>query len=54
MTAESPIDLQTLARLDDIVRIGRRAVKKAQEDSRNLGIPNVYSINGILYYEFRK
>ena len=51
MTAESPIDLQTLARLDDIVRIGRRAVKKAQEDSRNMGIPNVYSINGFLYYE---
>lgn len=32
-------------------RIGNRAVRKAQERNRRLGVPNVYSINGILYYE---
>ena len=33
------------------MRIAHRAVRKAQEENRRLGIPNVYSINGILYYE---
>ena len=51
MTTESSIDYRTLAKLDEIVRIGRRAVRKAQADSRKLGVPNVYSINGFLYYE---
>ena len=32
-------------------RIGNRAVRKAQEESRRLGVPNVYSINGTIYYE---
>ena len=30
---------------------GNRAVKKAQEENRKKGIPNVYDINGHLYYE---
>lgn len=51
MIADSPITLDTLVKLDDILRIGRRAVRRAQEDSRRLGIPNVYSLNGLLYYE---
>jgi hypothetical protein len=51
MIAESPITLETLVKLDDILRIGRRAVRRAQEDSRRLGIPNVYSMHGLLYYE---
>jgi len=38
------IDHQIVAKLDDILRIGRRAVRKAQDDSRRLGIPSVYSI----------
>ena len=32
-------------------RIGNKAVKAAQEENRRLGIPNVYSRNGKLYYE---
>ena len=32
-------------------RIGNRAVRKAQEESRRLGVPNVYEINGTIYYE---
>ncbi|MCA9074908.1 MAG: hypothetical protein KDA93_07745 [Planctomycetaceae bacterium] len=44
-------DLTASVNLDRILRIGRRATKKAQEDNRRMGIPNVYSINGQLYYE---
>ncbi|MCH8208373.1 MAG: hypothetical protein IIA62_04875 [Nitrospinae bacterium] len=32
-------------------RIANRAVKRAQEENRKRGIPNVYSYNGKLYYE---
>ncbi|MDK9693189.1 MAG: hypothetical protein OEL19_02930 [Sulfurimonas sp.] len=36
---------------DKILKIGKEAVKKAQRDSLERGIPNVYSRNGKLYYE---
>lgn len=39
------------ARIDELVRIGSRGVLAAQDESRRLGVPNVYSINGILHYE---
>lgn len=42
---------ETYATIDEIVRVGNRAVAKAQEESRRVGVPNVYSINGRLYYE---
>ena len=35
----------------ELLRIGNRAVKRAQEENRKKGIPNVYDINGHLYYE---
>ncbi len=35
---------------DKITRIGNRAVKKAQEENRQKGLPNVYSINGKIVY----
>lgn len=35
----------------EFLRIGNRAVKIAQEENRKKGIPNVYDINGHLYYE---
>jgi hypothetical protein len=34
-----------------ITRIGNRAIKKAQEENRKKGLPNVYSKNRRLYYE---
>lgn len=34
-----------------VTRIGNRAVKKAQEENRKKGLPNVYSKNKRLYYE---
>jgi len=46
-----PLDAHTYARVDELVRVGRRAVAKAQEENRRRGVPNVYSINGVLYYE---
>lgn len=35
----------------ELLRIGNRAVQKAQERNRRLGIPNAYSRNGVRYYE---
>lgn len=35
----------------EFIRIGREAVRDAQEESRRLGVPNVYFINGHTYYE---
>ena len=37
--------------LNKITRIGNRAVKKAQEENRRKGIPNVYFINGKIVFE---
>ena len=35
----------------EFLRIANRAAKKAQEENRKKGIPNVYSFNGHIYYE---
>jgi len=43
--------LENYERLLQITRIGNRAVRKAQEENRKKGIPNVYARNGIPYYE---
>jgi len=51
MSVDSSLDSGRLGKMDEIVRIGRRAVRKAQEESRRRGVPNVYSINGLLHYE---
>jgi hypothetical protein len=45
------ISPEVLEKGKELVRIGERAVQEAQEENRRLGIPNVYSINGIIYYE---
>ncbi|NQY75171.1 MAG: hypothetical protein HRT90_10515 [Candidatus Margulisbacteria bacterium] len=34
-----------------IQRIGNEAVKKAQESNLKKGAPNVYSKNGVIYYQ---
>lgn len=34
-----------------ILKYGNRAVKKAQENNRQKGLPNVYCINGKIVYE---
>lgn len=50
MTAEQQI-LEAYRQAAEIRRIAARAVRKAQEESRRLGVPNVYSRNGRLYYD---
>lgn len=44
-------DVDTFQKADELMRICRCAVRKAQAESRRLGIPNVYSFDGQLYYE---
>lgn len=34
-----------------LLKYGNRAVKKAQENNRKKGLPNVYSINGKIVFE---
>jgi len=34
-----------------IKKIGDRAVKKAQEENRRLGLPNIYVKNNKIYFE---
>ena len=34
-------------------QIGSRAVQKAQLESRELGVPNVYSLNSVIHYELQ-
>ena len=36
---------------DEFSEIFATAVRKAQEENRRLGVPNVYSINGRVVYE---
>lgn len=48
---QDELKLETYKRMYDFLRIGNRAVKKAQEENRKKGIPNVYSYNGHIYYE---
>ena len=43
------LDIYKQARV--FLRLGNRAVKRAQEENRKKGIPNVYSFNGHIYYE---
>ena len=43
--------LEIYIKADELIRIGRKAVRRAQQENRERGIPNVYSINGILHYE---
>ena len=34
-----------------VLRVGKRAVRKAQEENRKLGLPSVYSKNNRLFWE---
>jgi len=50
MTQEQRL-LESYQQAADVHRIATRAVRRAQEESRRLGVPNVYSRNGRLYYD---
>lgn len=45
------ISAETYREVVEFTRIGNRAVRRAQEENRRQGIPNVYSIGGHIYYE---
>ena len=49
--SQDDLSPETYKRTRELLRIGNRAVKKAQEENRKKGIPNVYSYNGHIYYE---
>lgn len=51
MVENTLITAETYATIDELVRLGSIAVNDAQNESRRLGVPNVYSINGRIYYE---
>jgi hypothetical protein len=51
VTKKSKIDIEIYRQAAEMVMIGNRAVRKAQEESRRLGVPNVYTHNGSLFYE---
>ena len=49
--SQHELSLETYKQALEFLRIGNRAVKRAQEENRKKGIPNVYSFNGHIYYE---
>ena len=49
--SQHELSLETHKQALEFLRIGNRAVKRAQEENRKKGIPNVYSFNGHIYYE---
>ena len=44
-------DLSLYQFASEVIRIANQAVNKAQEENRRLGLPNVFTKNGKLYYE---
>ena len=51
MMAEVLKNIDTFRKADELMLICRSAVRKAQAESRRLGVANVYSINGDRYFE---
>ena len=51
MSKTTEIDKETYEQALEFQRIGNIAVRKAQEENRRLGIPNVYGRDGKIVYE---
>ncbi len=51
MRRHGRLDSAFYAKSADLRRIGNRAVKQAQAESRRLGVPNVFSRRGRIYFE---
>ncbi len=45
------LDKELYEQAIEFERIGSQAVRQAREESRRLGVPNVYVVGGTLYYE---
>lgn len=48
---ETPMSIETFLKADKMMCIFRSAVRKAQAESRRLGVANAYTINGQRYFE---
>ncbi len=48
INSDNSEELARLSRTLEMQRIGNRAVRYAQEENRRIGIPNWYSINGVI------
>ena len=44
-------DMDTYQKVDELTPACRTAVREAQAESRRLGVANVYSFDGQVYYE---
>jgi len=51
MNVKSKLKPETYKRLAEFERIGRNAVRKAREENRRLGLPNVDGRDGKLIFE---
>jgi hypothetical protein len=51
MSEKTPVRIELYRQAVELQRIGNRAVRAAQAESRRLGVPNVYSRDGVLYFE---
>jgi len=51
LKSESVISDETLREMLKNQRVANAAVHKAQEENRRLGVPNWYSINGVIVNE---
>lgn len=51
MKKQTEISAETFRQTIEIVRIGNRAVRRAQAENHRLGLPNVYSRDNKLIYE---
>jgi len=51
MSIKKPSRIEAYQKDVELQRIGNRAVLAAQEESRRMGVPNVYSMNGKLFFE---
>ncbi|MBD0255539.1 MAG: hypothetical protein ICV83_07440 [Cytophagales bacterium] len=51
MEVEKFDDLSLYQFASEVIRVGNRPVRKAREENHWLGLPNVFTINGKIYYE---
>ena len=51
MNEKLALSPETYRQAGEFQRIGNRAVRRAQQESRLMNVPNVYSHNGTLFYE---
>ena len=51
MNRKSNLTPEVRARLDKLSQLAKEAIAEAQEESRRMGVPNVYEFNGRVYYE---